>query len=112
VKPENGTPPGKSTGVDFTASDIAKFGPADDLCRSRVDALERYAAKNDRDLLDIARKNIGAIRMLERATRTRGLAYAVSEAIRSACGDLLVQHKEFSEMLAREAGDPPVASPH
>lgn len=111
VKPENGIAPNPAGTHEFSAADIAKFSQIRDLCRSRVDSLERLAEKNDRELLDATRKVIDSIRNLERATRTRGYASVVSEAIRVACHELLAIHKDLSEVLAREAGDPPASNP-
>jgi len=107
AKPENGIPANNSGSYEFSSPEIAKFSQTRDLCRTRVDGLEHHAEKNDRELLDSTRKVIDAIRNLERATRTRGYTYVVSDAIRSACGELITQHKQLSEELARDVGEPP-----
>lgn len=111
ANPDNKIAPNKLGVYEFSPSDVAKFGPASDLSRSLIDGLERYTEKNDRDLLDRVRKIHGAIRSLERATRTRGYPYEVIEAVRVACDDLLALHKEMSAMLAREAGEAPPSLP-
>ena len=96
----------RSASDGFSSAEIAKFVPIHDLCRSRLDGLERYAEKNDRELLESTRKVIGMIRSLDKATRTRGYTNDVSQAIRSACGNLITLHKQTSELLVREIGDP------
>ena len=99
---ENGNN-GKIT--EFTAADLAKFIPTLDLCRSRIDALERYTDKNDRELVERTRKSVIAIRSLDKAVRTRGTTYQVTAAIHTACGEFLNSYKGLSELLARAAGE-------
>lgn len=94
---------GKTT--EFSAADLAKFIPTLDLCRSRVDALERYTDKNDRELIERTRKSVAAIRALDKGARTKGATYQVTAAVHTACGDFLNNHRQIAEMLAREAGD-------
>ena len=107
ARPENGIPSNNSGTFEFSAAEITQFVPTLDLCRTRIDSLERYAEKNDRELVDRAHKAATAIRNLDKASRTRGYSYVVSDAIRSASSDLRSLHKDLSETLAREAGDPP-----
>jgi len=94
---------GKTT--EFSAADLVKFIPTLDLCRSRVDALERYTDKNDRELVERARKSVAAIRSLDKGARTRGATYQVTAAVHTACGDFLNNHRQIAELLARESGD-------
>ena len=89
----------------FSAADIGKFDEIYDLCRTRLDSLDRYVEKNDTELMDRTRKVNIAIRSLYRASRTRGQYYAVAAVVRSACRDLIQIHAELSTELAREAGE-------
>lgn len=111
-KPENDKPANNSGSNEFSSQEISKFSQTRDLCRTRVDGLEHHAEKNDRELLDSTRKVIDAIRNLEKATRTRGYTSVVSEAIRSACGELISLHKQLGKELAREIGEPPSSPNH
>jgi hypothetical protein len=112
AKPENDMPANPSGSSEFSSPEIAKFGQTRDLCRTRVDELEHHAEKNDRELLDSTRKVVEAIRNLERATRIRGSTSVGSDAIRSACGELITLHKHLSDELARETGEPPSPPNH
>lgn len=85
--------------------ETSKIGQTYELCRSRVDGLERYAEKNDRSLLDHARELVIAIRNLDRATRTRGENYVVAQAVRTARADLQRMAKEFNDELAGATGE-------
>ena len=90
---------------DLSSSEIAKIGQTYELCRTRVEGLERYAEKNDRGLVEQARGVVIAIRNLDRATRTRGEGHIVMQAIHSTHTDLCRLAKTVSEQLAVEAGD-------
>ena len=89
----------------FSAANIAKFDEIYDLCRTRLDGLDRYVEKNDIELMDRARKVNIAIRSLYRANRTRGESYAVTAGVRSACRDFIQIRSQLSTDLAREAGE-------
>jgi len=93
----------QDNGGDFP--EASKIGQTYEICRTRVDALERYADKGDRSLIDHARELVIAIRNLDRATRTRGENYVVQQAVRSAHTELNRQAKEFNEELAGAVGD-------
>lgn len=88
-------------------SEGSRIGQTYELCRDRVDALERYAEKNDRTLLDHARTLVTSIRTLDRATRTRGENYMVSQAVRSANNEMNRLARAFSDELADAASDAP-----
>jgi len=88
----------------FSAAEIARFNEIYDLCRSRLDALERYVEKNDLDLLDRARKANLACRTLYRANRTRGEYETVIAVVRSACFELVRGFATVRTDLALEAG--------
>jgi hypothetical protein len=85
--------------------ETSKIGQTYELCRARVDGLERYAEKSDRSLLDHARELVIAIRNLDRATRTRGESYVVAQAVRTARADLQRMAKEFNDELAGATGE-------
>lgn len=87
--------------------ETAKIGQTYEICRTRVDGLERYADKGDKGLIDHARELVIAIRNLDRATRTRGENYVVQQAVRNAHTELTRQTKEFNEELAGAVGDAP-----
>lgn len=89
----------------FSAADIGKFDEIYDLCRTRLDSLDRYVEKNDIELMDRTRKVNIAVRSLYRANRARGEYYAVSAGVRSACRDLIQIHTQLITDLAREAGE-------
>ena len=97
---------GTGTTTAFTTADQVKLIPTLDLCRSRIDALERYADKNDRELVERTRKDLSSIRSLDKAVRTRGASYQVTAAIHTACGEFLNTHKQLSEHLTHVAGEP------
>ena len=99
---ENG---GNGKTTEFSAADLARFTPTMDACRSRVDALERYADKNDHDLVDRTRRFVSAIRVLDKAARTRAASNVVTAAVHTATGEFVNLHKQLAELLARESGE-------
>lgn len=88
------------------SSEISKLGQMFESCRGQVDALERYAEKADRPLIERARELLGAIRNVERATRTRGESYMVESAVYSARSELNRLYRSVTEELAKETGEP------
>lgn len=93
----------QNDGSQFEES--SKVGQTYEICRTKVDALERYAEKNDRPLLDHARELVIAIRNLDRATRTRGESYVVTQAVRTAHSDLQRMAKEYNDEIAGALGE-------
>jgi len=87
------------------APSLAKFGETYELCRARVDGLDRYAEKNDKLMVDHAREVVIAIRNLDRATRTRGDDSVIAHAVQTAHVELKRLAKAFSEEIAVDAGD-------
>jgi hypothetical protein len=83
----------------------SRIGQTYEICRTRVDALERYADKNDRVLVDHARDLVIAIRNLDRANRTRGESYDVLPAVRAARAELNRLANQYNAELAAAAGD-------
>ena len=102
---DTGMPPRSSFDAELTSAEVAKLGPTIDLCRTRVDELDRHADKDERDLLEQTRKVISGIRALERAAHLRGETYAIQTAIRSASGELTSMYEELSVKLGHEAGE-------
>lgn len=82
-----------------TKEQTAGFGPTYDACRSRLDALETYANKNDSELMDHTRDLVIAIRNLDRAARSRGLLYTT---IGEPLAAFVKQYKEVSTELDGE----------
>jgi hypothetical protein len=89
------------------SSDMPKLSETYESCRSRVDALERYAEKNDRPLIEMARELVIAVRNLDRASRTRGENNAVQQAVQKAASELKLLARTTNEDLAVAAGDAP-----
>jgi hypothetical protein len=87
------------------SAEIAKLGQTYETCRSQVDALERYADKADRQLIERAEELTNAIRNLDRATRTRGESYLVESAVYTARGQLVRLARAVNEELATETGE-------
>jgi hypothetical protein len=83
----------------------SRIGQTYEICRTRVDALERYADKNDRVLVDHARDLVIAIRNLDRANRTRGESYDVLPAVRAARAELNRLANQYNAELAAASGD-------
>ncbi len=83
---------------------LANVGETYEECRTMVNALERYAAKGDRDLLDEARAVTIAIRSLDKATRSKN-DYDDSTAVQAARAELKRQYAALDRKLASEAGD-------
>lgn len=82
-----------------------------DLCRTRVDGLQRYAEKSDLPLVERAREVVVALRNLDRATRARGESYIISENISSLRNTLRRMAKEYEEELAIAEGADPAPGP-
>lgn len=87
------------------SAEISKLGQTYETCRSKVDALERYAEKTDKPLIERARELTAAIRNVERATRTRGESYLVEDAMRTAQGQLVRLARTVRDELATETGE-------
>lgn len=93
---------------NIQASDNEKLGQTYDLCRSRVDGLQRYAEKNDLPMLEQAREVVIALRNLDRAARARGESYIISENVRTVRNSLRRIAKEYYEQLSiAESGEVP-----
>jgi hypothetical protein len=95
----------KFTDQDFSDEEIKKLGETHDLCRARVDRMERYAAKTDLDLLERARAAAIALRNLDRVARARGEDWLVRESVRSSRADFIRLYGELAGELAAESGE-------
>jgi hypothetical protein len=95
----------KFSDQDFSDEEIKKLGETHDLCRARVDRMERYAAKTDLDLLERARAAAIALRNLDRAARARGEHWQVRESVRGSRADFIRLYEELAGGLAAESGE-------
>ena len=84
-----------------------QMGQTYELCRSRVEALERYAEKNDRELIERAREVVVAIRTLDKAARSRGEDFMVTSSVQSAKVDVSRLYRALMLDLARATGETP-----
>lgn len=91
----------------LSVSDLSKFNQIADHCRSKVDRIDRYAGKNDRELIDHTRKLIGGIRSIEKASWMRSSPSGFANTMQMACGNWLRLHTELNELLSRESTLPP-----
>lgn len=67
----------------FQPRSTSPLVPAYQGCRTKIDQIERYGKKEDRDMIDKALKVVDAVRDLERATRGRGEYWEVENEIRT-----------------------------
>lgn len=84
-----------------------KVGQTYDACRDAVEGLERYAEKEDRDLLEQGRELVASIRALERASRSRSEEYSVMDFVYSAHRALMQNYTRVVVDLAAAAKDDP-----
>ncbi len=89
------------------SKEAARLGETYDSCRTKVDGLERYAEKSDRELVEQARELAVALRSLDKAARSRGEGYVVMVAMQNARENLMRLHKELIQRLVGEVGDEP-----
>ena len=95
---------------NFGDQDVPKtgqMGQTYELCRSRVEGLERYAEKNDRELIERAREVVVAIRTLDKAARSRGEDFLVTSGVQSAKVDLSRLYRALMQDIARESDETP-----
>ena len=95
----------------FVGSELEKVSSTYESSRSKVDALLRYAEKNDRSLVENTQEMVIAIRSIDRASRARGEDYNVRIGISNALKNFKKLYVKVATQLAVEAGeDPPVFS--
>jgi len=85
---------------------IEKITQTFETCRSQVERLDRYVAKEDRDLFVRVKEMVSGIRTLERAARSRGEYYVVIEEVVAARNLLVRAHQGVSEALAEPGTEP------
>lgn len=81
------------------------LNPLYETTKSQVDALLRYAAKSDRELITQALDVVTGVRNVERANRTRGEDYEVKNAVKAALGALSRNYTTVTQTLATGAAD-------
>lgn len=77
---------------NFTAEEIQKLGETYELCRSQVEALNRYADKSDAAMIERTLGLIVALKNLDRAARSRGKEWTITNKIRVASRTLNGHH--------------------
>lgn len=100
------------TKADYDSSSLLKNSSKSETltrisesCREQLDALDRFTDKPDRDLLLHAKSMVAMIRLIERATRTRGEDYVVREAVISALTALSQAYNDEVGELAKAQGE-------
>jgi hypothetical protein len=94
---------------DGEAVDVGKVFNA---CRAQVDQLDRFAEKNDRELIGRVRNVVDSIRSLDKSLRGRGENYMISEAAQLAQAELVSAYKAIMKELDAMTGEPaPPADP-
>ncbi len=97
---------------DMAVADAANVIRTYETCRARVEALERYAEKKDRDLLERARATVSCIRTIDKALRARGEYVNNTSLANSARYEFVRSHRELREALANEMGEGKAANNH
>jgi hypothetical protein len=87
------------------SEDVPRLGEVHDICRTGVEALDRYAEKSDRAILDQVQELVTELRSLDKTARSRSEDYFVNAAVQSAHLNLSKHYKEMVRQLADEAGD-------
>ena len=95
----------KQDDPDFEHAELQKLGATSELCRSQVDHLSRYTAKEDRELLGRVQDMITGLRTLDRASRTRGDFYDTRSSVVSSYSALMTSYRIIEEELANLTGD-------
>ncbi len=95
----------KHTSTTYDEAAIAQLGTTFETCRTRVDALLRYADKNDRELVAQVQDLVTKLRPLERAAKARGYSYDVAEGVTAAQTAVLRAYTGVSEQLMSDPGE-------
>ncbi len=85
--------------------EFQKISATSDLCRSQVDALSRYTAKDDRELLGRVQDMVICIRTMDRANRTRGDFNDTRSSVMSSHSALITSYRAVAEELTTLIGD-------
>jgi hypothetical protein len=86
-------------------TDLGEIGKAYEAGRTRVDALLRYAAKNDKILVENTQQMVIGVRNIERAARSRGEDYIVRTEINEALKNFKKLYVSVANTLATETGE-------
>lgn len=97
----------KTPDHQFASSDLEKVSSAYESSRGKVDALLRYAEKNDRILVENTQEMVIAIRSIDRAGRARGEDYIVRTGLSNALKNFKKLYAKVVTELAVEAGEEP-----
>jgi len=89
----------------FRETDLGKIGRSYEAARTQVDGLLRYAAKNDKLLVENTQQMVIGVRNIERAARSRGEDYIVRGEISEALKNFKKLHVNVVNTLATETGD-------
>lgn len=100
----------KWEGTEIDAAAVKQLGASYKSCDTALQALKRYAQKEDLPLFELAETAVTAIRPLERAARSRGLEYEVIAAVLPSHKALVTAHAAAARELANAIGEP-VAAP-
>lgn len=88
-------------------TDMGQIGKSYDAGRTRVDALLRYAAKNDKILIENTQQMVIGVRNIERAARSRGEDYIVRTQVNEALKNFKKLYVSVVNTLATETGEEP-----
>jgi len=93
------------------AAQLDKLSSTYDTCRTKLEAIARYARKEDKDLIVKVREMVVLARTLDRAARARGEPYLVRQAFENAHTALIRSYRLVSEELANLAGNATMRTP-
>ncbi len=96
----------KTQGDWMDSKDIQALGASYEESDRRLDALERYCERADRQVMDRAREVMAAFRTIDRATRSRGETYIVNNKIRQAKEGWLKLYQAYMNDIYGLIGDP------
>lgn len=81
-------------------------GPIYDACRAKIDAMNRYVTREDRDLLNTVDGLLDSVRDIDRASRMRSdQNYQIEQAVRTAAGRFSNVYRETRDALLTAAGE-------
>lgn len=90
--------------LTFDESEIERIDTTYQTCHDQVEQLQRYAEKNDRSLVERVQDLVTAVRVIDRAAKSRGESYEVQYAIATAHRAFLRAYAEVAVDPTREAG--------
>jgi hypothetical protein len=94
------------------ATDAANVVKTYEDCRAKVDALERYAERKDRDLIERARATATSIRAIDRGLRARGEHINNSDLAATARREFLKSLRALNDTLSIETGETKDSNQH